>query len=29
MRNRIKPILSEYGIGRALSKTIVEKLVEI
>jgi hypothetical protein len=28
MRNRIKPLLSEYGVNRALSKTIVEKLVE-
>jgi hypothetical protein len=28
MRNRIKPILSEHGVNRALSKAIVEKLVE-
>ena len=28
MRNRIKPLLSEYGINRTLSKSIVEKLVE-
>jgi len=28
MRNRIKPILSEYGVDRKLSKEIVQKLVD-
>jgi hypothetical protein len=28
MRNRIKPLLSEYGVKRTLSKDIVQKLVE-